>query len=73
MLKVLVIGAAIAMLAASAASGAKLYRCYARSPSGSAGWGASRTLSVARSGALGNCAAFTRPPNRCAITSCPRR
>jgi hypothetical protein len=73
MLKVLVVGAAIAMLTASAASGATLYRCYARSPAGSAGWAASRTLSVARAGALRNCAAFTKPPSRCAVTSCPRR
>jgi hypothetical protein len=73
MLKKLAIGAAVLVAAAMATSSANAYSCYARSPTGSAGWGSSRHLSVARAVALRYCAADTPPPNRCKIVSCQRR
>jgi len=73
MLKTLTIGAAVLIAAAMATSAASAYSCYARSPTGSAGWASSRHLSVARAVALRYCASETQPPNRCVIVSCQRR
>jgi len=70
MLKTVAIGVSIAIVAATATSPASAYSCYARARTGSAGWASSRHLSIARAGALRNCASFTQGHYRCVIISC---
>lgn len=49
---------------------ASAWICYARSPTGSWGWGSSHSLSVARRRALAECAIRTPRGYWCRITSC---